>query len=243
MRRDAGADEPAEELGQVISLDPNFSAAYGLTLECLVKQTVSGWKTIEEAAAEGKQYALRALEVGADDAYALARAAFFFGNALKDGGTANVIAEQAIAVNPNSSEAWRTRGWMSTYVGQHEPAIEQFNYAMRLNPLDPQIYQVECGLAWANFFLRRFEIGLSWAFDEAVAVTKKALRQNASYSATHRGLVSALAHLGRDAEAREAAARLLEVDPAFTITAYIARGGQSNSPLLIEGLRKAGLPE
>lgn len=41
-------------------------------------------------------------------------------------------------------------------------------------------------------------------FDEAVAVTKKAFRQNASNSATYRGLASALAHLGRDAEAREA---------------------------------------
>ena len=49
--------------------------------------------------------------------------------------------------------------------------------------------------------------------------------------------------LGRDAEAREAAARVLELDPAFTISAFIARGGQSNAKLLIEGLRKAGLPE
>jgi adenylate cyclase len=42
---------------------------------------------------------------------------------------------------------------------------------------------------------------------------------------------------------REAAARVLEDDPAFTISAYIARGGQSNAKLLIEGLRKVGLPE
>jgi hypothetical protein len=35
---------------------------------------------------------------------------------------------------------------------------------------------------------------------------------------------------------------MLEVDPAFTtISAWIARGGQSKSKLLIEGLRKAGL--
>ena len=40
-----------------------------------------------------------------------------------------------------------------------------------------------------------------------------------------------------------AAARVLEVDPNFTISGWIARGGQSNSHLLIEGLRKAGLPE
>ena len=80
-------------------------------------------------------------------------------------------------------------------------------------------------------------------FDEAVAVSKKALRQNSSDPTAFRCLVSALAHLGRDAEAREAAARLIEVDPDFTISGWIARGGQTNSKLLIEGLRKAGLPE
>jgi len=36
---------------------------------------------------------------------------------------------------------------------------------------------------------------------------------------------------------------LLEGDPGFSISAWIARGGQSNAKLQIEGLRKAGLPE
>ena len=80
-------------------------------------------------------------------------------------------------------------------------------------------------------------------FDEAIVAGKKAQRQNPSFSPAYCCLASAFAHLGRDAEAREAAARLLEFDPAFTISALIARGGQSNAKLLIEGLRKAGLPE
>ena len=54
---------------------------------------------------------------------------------------------------------------------------------------------------------------------------------------------SVFAHLGRDAEAPEAAARVLEADPGFTISTWIARGEQSNTKLLIEGLQKAGLPE
>jgi adenylate cyclase len=91
-------------------------------------------------------------------------------------------------------------------------------------------------LGWGAFV----ELG---RFDEAIVAGKKALRQNPSYSPAYLCLASAFAHLGRDAEAREAAARLLEVDPAFTITSWIARGGQSNSKLVIEGLRKAGLPE
>jgi len=80
-------------------------------------------------------------------------------------------------------------------------------------------------------------------FDEAIVAGKKAERQNPSWSATYRCLASAFAHLGRDAEAREATAHLLETDPAFTISSWIARGGQTNAKLLIEGLRKAGLPE
>jgi adenylate cyclase len=79
-------------------------------------------------------------------------------------------------------------------------------------------------------------------FDEAIVAGKKAQRQNPYFPAAYRCLASAFAHLGRDAETREAAARVLEVDPAFTISAAIARGGQSNAKLYIEGLRKAGLP-
>jgi TolB-like protein/class 3 adenylate cyclase len=148
---------------QAISLDPNFAAAYGLALDCYIGQEELGWITNDDVAAEGKQYALRAIEVGADDAFALARAANFFGRNLGDTGTADAIVDQAIAVNPNLSVAWRMRGWISAYLGQHEAAIEQFQYAMRLNPLDPEIYLVESGLGWANFFLRRFEVALSWA--------------------------------------------------------------------------------
>jgi adenylate cyclase len=81
------------------------------------------------------------------------------------------------------------------------------------------------------------------ALTRAIVAAKKAQRQSPTYSASYRCLASAFAHLGRDAEAREAVARVLETDPAFTISAWIARGGQSNSKLLIEGLRKAGLPE
>jgi adenylate cyclase len=106
---------------------------------------------------------------------------------------------------------------------------------MRMSPVDPLLYLTFAGMGFALIELRRF--------DEAIVAGKKAQRQNPSYPSSYRCLASALAHLGRDAEAREAAARLLEVDPAFTISEWIARGSHSNSKLLIEGLRKAGLPE
>ena len=104
-----------------------------------------------------------------------------------------------------------------------------------MSPVDPRLHITFVGLGYAFIKLRRF--------DEAIVAAKKALRQNPSFPVACRCLASAFAHLGREAEAREAAARILELDPAFTISAFIARGGQSNAKLHIEGLRKAGVPE
>jgi len=104
-----------------------------------------------------------------------------------------------------------------------------------MSPVDPLLHMTFAGMGLAFIELGRF--------DEAIVAGKKALRQTPSFSAAYRCLASAFAHLGRAAEAREAAARVLEVDPGFTISAWIARGGQSNAKLLMEGLRKAGLPE
>jgi adenylate cyclase len=223
---------------QAISLDPNFSAAYGLILDCYVKQRDEGWITNDAAASEGKQYASRAIEVGADDAYALARAANFFSLVLKDVGTADVIADQAIAVNPNLSEAWRMRGFVSAYLGRHEPALEQFHYAMRLNPLDPQIFLVEAGLGWANFFLRRFEVALSW-------VTKSMARNKNFGPAIAVAMVS-YAMLGRIADAQMMLARRREAGTPMTITQIRERmthWRQEDFELFIEACRIAGVPE
>jgi adenylate cyclase len=145
------------------------------------------------------------------------------------------MADRAVALNPNSFLVWASRGHVYRNAGVPEEAVRSFGRAMRLSPVDPQLHTTLVGLGSALIELGRF--------DEAIVAGKKALRQNPSYSPAYRCLASALAHLGRDAEAREVAARLLEVDPAFTITSWIARGGQSNAKLYIEGLRKAGLPE
>jgi adenylate cyclase len=49
--------------------------------------------------------------------------------------------------------------------------------------------------------------------------------------------------LGRDAEVRKAVAQLLEIEPDFRISEYLARSGQWQAQMFIDGLRKAGLPE
>jgi adenylate cyclase len=80
-------------------------------------------------------------------------------------------------------------------------------------------------------------------FDEAVAAAKKALRQNQTFAASYRCLTTALAHLGREAEAKEAATCLLGLEPDFRVSEWVARSGRLQDRTFVDGLRKAGLPE
>jgi adenylate cyclase len=206
-------------------------------LFCYIQRNDQGWLKDDDVA-EGKQYASRVVEVGADDAFALTRAAQFFAYVLKDAGTGDVIADQAIAVNPNLSVAWLMRGWISAYLGRHEPAIEQFHYAIRLNPLDPEIYLSEAGLAAASCFLRRFEIALSWA-------TKSLARQK-TYGTALRIAMLSCAMLGRIADAQMMLARLREAGAYSTISQlkrYLPYQRQEDIELYIEACRIAGVPE
>jgi TolB-like protein len=176
-----------------------------------------------------------ALSLDDNDPETLAWACLISAYHVGDCESAIEMADRAVALNSNSYWAWNCRGNVYRIAGLPEEAIRSFEHALRVSPVDPRLHRALSGMGVSFIELCRF--------DEAIAAGKKAQRQNPSYSPAYRCLASAFAHLGRDVEAREAAARLLETDPAFTISSWIARGGQSNAKLMTEGLRKAGLSE
>ena len=142
--------------------------------------------------------------------------------------TATEMVDRAVELNPNSALAWANRGWTYGQAGQAQEAIRSFERTIRLSPLNPMLFVTFAGMGQAFITLQRF--------DEAVEAAKKALRKNQTYTGTYRCLASALAHLGREAEAQKAVARLLELEPNFRISEWVARGGQWRAQLFIEGL-------
>jgi adenylate cyclase len=219
-----------------LELDPRFGLAAALAGLCHGRNVVAGY-AINPPFDRKEAVRLLHLALSIDDcdpetlAWAAITSAFMVGDCESE----MEMADRAVALNPNSSEAWHSRGWVYRVAGVPEEAIRSFERAIRMSPIDPRLHTALTGIGYALIELRRF--------DEAIVAGKKAQRQNPAYAQAYRCLASAFAHLGRDAEAHVATARLLEIDPAFTISAWIARGGQLNSKLLIEGLRKAGLPE
>jgi adenylate cyclase len=231
-----GVAEAMRLAHRALELDPRFGLAAALAGLCHAHNVLWGYAIDPQFDRKEAVRLLRlALSVDDSDPETLAWAAFISAYMVGDCESEIEMADRAVALNPNSYLAWNGRGWVYRNAGLPEEAIQSFERAIRMSPVDPLLYRSFTGIGYALIELRRF--------DEAIVAGKKAQRQNPFFSPAHRCLASACAYLGRDAEAREAAAHLLEVDPGFTISAWIARGGQSNAKLLIEGLRKAGLPE
>jgi len=220
---------------RVLELDPRFGAVAALAGLCHALNVIYGYANDPQFdRKEAVRLVRLALSIDDSDPDTLARASVISAFMVGDSDAAIEMADRAVALNPNSWATWTSRGHVYRIAGLPEEAIQSFERAIRMSPVDPRLHTTLSGIGHALIELRRF--------DEAIVAGKKALRQNPSFVPTYQCLASAFAHLGRDAEAHDAAARLLEVDPAFTISAFIARGGLSFL-LLIEGLRKAGLPE
>ena len=231
-----GIAETAELAQRALDLDPRSSFAAVLAASAHLNNFIFGFAVDPQFdRSEAKRLIRLALSLDENNAVVLSNAGRVSAYLDGDYETAIDYCDRAVACNPNEIVAWLFRGVVHRFAGQYEEAIRSYERGIRVSPLSPFLPSFFAGIGTALNELRRF--------DEAVVIFKQVLRQNSSHGVAFRGLASALAHLGRDAEAREAAARLLEVDPAFTISGWIARGGQTNSKLLIEGLRKAGLPE
>jgi adenylate cyclase len=217
-----------------LDLDPRFISAATTAANAHLNNVTLGFSTDPQFdRSEAIRLARLALSLDENDAGALSTAGLVTACFTDDHETAIDYSDRAVATNPNFYVAWNYRGWVYQVVGQYEEAIRSFKRAIRVSPLNPWVHNDHAGIGTALIELRRF--------DEAVAFFKRAIRQNSSDPTAFRGLASALAHLGRDAEAREALARMLEIDPAFTIPVRPSRAGQSYK-LQREGLLKVGAP-
>ncbi|MDA9391661.1 adenylate cyclase 3 [Bradyrhizobium sp. CCBAU 45394] len=222
---------------RAMELDPGFAGAAALAGACHSENVVRNYAIDPQFERKEAVRLMRlALSLDDGDPDTLAGVALISALLVGDCESEIEMSDRAVKLNPNSYYAWHRRGWVYEIAGQPEEAIRSFERSMRMSPVDPQAFIALTGIACALIELRRF--------DEAIIAAKKALRLNPCYPGPYRCLVAAFAHLGRDAEAREAAARMLETDPDFTISAWIDRSQLSKTAkLMIEGFRKARLPE
>jgi TolB-like protein len=220
-------------------LDPEFASAYGMAAWCHVWRKVNGWMVDRpREMAEGVRLARLAVELGRDDAVALTRA----GHALShftgdlDGGIA--LIERAMLLNPNLAAAWFLGGFLRALNGEADSALEHFAHAVRLSPLDPEMFRVQVGMALAHFFAGHF--------DSAAASAEKAVGNLPSLLVATGVIAASHALAGRADEARLAMERLLALSPSVRISDlkdWLPIHRPEDLARFADGLHLAGLPE
>ena len=118
-----------------------------------------------------------------------------------------------------------------------ERAIEWAEKGLRLSPFDPFAYG-----AWHGVAIARFR---QTGYEHAADAARKAIQRNPGFSYPRVILAAALVNLGRIDEAKMEAARVLALQPGFSIAEFCA----ANDPApeiavrLSAALQEAGLPD
>lgn len=108
-------------------------------------------------------FARRALEAGKDDPDTLWMAAATLAILAGENAIAAAAIDRALMLNPNSAHAWMARGWVCGARDQSGPAIETYEHAMRLSPLDRLRRTFTNGIARAHLVSGRYEQAVDWA--------------------------------------------------------------------------------
>ena len=157
-------EETLRLFNRAIELDPDFASAYALAALCYVWAKINGWfSNTANDMAEVTRLAQRAVELGKDDAAALAPSGWALAFVVHDLEAGAALSDRALALNSNLAEAWFWGGWVKIWLGEPEAAIERFARALRLSPLGPFVAGMRSGTAFAHFFLGRYDEAVSWA--------------------------------------------------------------------------------
>ena len=218
---------------RAIKIDPqNAEAMVGLAYARL-RASFYGWSTAAEDKPVAQMELLTkatAINPGYAFAYYVKSAVLWL---TKEYPEALAAAETEVALDPNSAYGYAAIGRAEGLLGRCEQSIAHIKQAFALSPRDPfsGIWYMYLGLA--EFCRGRL--------DAAIEQFKRAIASGYPTYITYAILAGAEAAKGNDAEAKLALAEARRLFPQLTIKWLLT---ETPTPsIVIDGLRKAGLPE
>jgi adenylate cyclase len=238
-----GELEARQHFERALELDPNYAAAYaGLSISHLHEYEANWSESPEDALERASTLAQKAVDLdGADSSarYAISLVCYYRGQHE----LAKVHMEKALELNPNDYHNICNMGWLLAFRDQSSDSIACLTEAMRLNPLAPDNCLFAIGIA--EYVAGRYEEALG------------AFGKTRGWGLLRPAWIAACyAQLGRDVQARAAAAEVRAIapsDPSVPNEDDVGRWRTYWSRLLqfedpndwskfLDGLRKAGLP-
>lgn len=218
---------------------PDFAVAYARLATGLLHQGLFGWgaRPRDDLFGEAFSHAQHALALDPSEALACDALAsvYQFRGEIEEAGT---WARRAIGLNPTCVAAYGTLATALAMQGDADGALETHAELIRVSPRDPDAASALMGACIAYFIKGDF------AKAARAAREHETLRPNWYGNKTF--LASSLAYLGDMVGAQDALKKLLVQFPGYSIEQH-----RSNTLLrrsedidkLLEGLRRAGLPE
>jgi TolB-like protein/cytochrome c-type biogenesis protein CcmH/NrfG len=222
-------------LEKAISIDPNYGQALGLLAASHMFSAHMGWTDMAAAIPIGERAALAAIKADSEDPWAhYALASVYLLTRCFDDSLAEF--ELAMRLNPSFSPARGYYGVALAYCGRWEEGDVAARQALRLSPRDP-FAAVYCGIvAYAQF--------IGGNYDEAIRMSREALRQRGDFVGAHRVLAAAAGMAGKSQVAEAALLELRRAQPNISLT-WIAKQIPFKLDVdrdrYVDGLRRAGL--
>jgi adenylate cyclase len=238
LRPEANA-EALTLLEQAIAIDPRYAPALAYAAFGHEQRLLHGWSTAPETdAAAAVGLARQALAIDSGEAAAIAMAAFVLTFVGRDYDGGRRAAERALALNPNSPTVCWKAGWVILLAGAPQDAVPIFERSLRLSPSDPQADFLLNGLGMSHLVMGRP--------NEALEYASSSIAMKPDVDVPYYILIPACAYLGRTEDAKTAIGKLQSLSPDITTSSFRKRmpfHNEMHMDVLLDGLRKAGLPE
>lgn len=232
--------EARDLLGRAMAHDPGFALPAAWAARWHSVNVGQGWSDDPAAdMAEAARLALHAIELDRRNALALATYGHLRSFLFHDYDTALVFLERALAAAPNNALAWLLSSATLSYVGRTEEAIRHAEHGLRLSPFDQNRFSSYNLIGIAHYCHGNMAEAVRWC--------QLADAETPRFTSNLRVLTAALSGAGQESDARHAAARLIEVEPGFTLADYARTRMPYRDPAIrarfLGDLRAAGLPE
>jgi len=229
-----------EFLNKAIAEDQHFAMPVAWAARWHSVYVGQGWSpNPNEDAASAAQLAARAIELDGQNALALATFGHVKSFLFHEYDGALIYLDRALAACPNHAVAWILSSATLSYIGDAEQAVRRAEHGLRLSPFDQNLFNFYMFLNLAYYAKGEFQESVKWG--------RMSFEENALYTANHRVLIAGLVGLGQLEEARDVAAKMIQIEPAFRLKTY----ERTRQPFrheqikerYMQHLRAAGLPE
>jgi adenylate cyclase len=231
-------EEAGRLIGRALDADPVNANVLAWAAYWQVWHVGQGWAHDPVAAfATAQDLAVRAIRIDPENAEALGIYAHICAFLDKDFESATHYFDRALRFNPNLAFVWALSAPTCCYIGQPDLALQRLDRYRDLAPTDPLFPLWEYFYAVAYFFKGDYQ--------KAVSIGRRAAKANPDFVNGYKPLIAALGHLGLPQEAAPYIAKLLALEPGFTVASF-GRVYPFRNPAdrdrYMQGLALAGVP-